>query len=338
MASPKTPTFLLIGKLEREYIITASGKSVVDQAGGNLLYAAGGLALWGKNTGLVSRVGENYPEGWLSNFHKLGFNTEGIKILAGDYDLRRFIAYSDLNTKTEDDPAVYFSKLGQSFPKSLLGYKKPVESLDEKKQINPLDVRPMDIPHSYEFANAAHLCPMSFLSHSLLPAELRKAGLTILTLDPGSNYMDPVFMDEMPSLLQGLTAFLPSEQELYPLFRKFSTDLWEIAETLASFGCEIIVIKRGIEGQYLYDARAKARYDIPAYPSNKRDATGAGDAFCGGFLAGYKETFDPLQAVLYGNISSSLTIEGSGPFYAQQSMPELVKMRLEKVAEGVRRI
>jgi sugar/nucleoside kinase (ribokinase family) len=36
----------------------------------------------------------------------------------------------------------------------------------------------------------------------------------------------------------------------------------------------------------------------------------AGEALSGGFLAGYRRSFDPLEAVLYGNISASMVIEG----------------------------
>ena len=49
---------------------------------------------------------------------------------------------------------------------------------------------------------------------------------------------------------------------------------------------------------------------IPAYPVTIVDPTGAGDAFCGGVLAGYRNTYDPLQAAMYGNISSAMIMEG----------------------------
>ncbi len=39
-------------------------------------------------------------------------------------------------------------------------------------------------------------------------------------------------------------------------------------------------------------------------PCRSLTLTGAGDAFCGGFLAGYRSSYDPLQAALTGNISA----------------------------------
>jgi sugar/nucleoside kinase (ribokinase family) len=68
------------------------------------------------------------------------------------------------------------------------------------------------------------------------------------------------------------------------------------------------------------------------------DPTGAGDAFCGGFLAGYRRTYDPLEAVLFGNISASLVVEGTGPFYALDALPGLAQARLDALRQSVRKI
>jgi sugar/nucleoside kinase (ribokinase family) len=113
--------------------------------------------------------------------------------------------------------------------------------------------------------------------------------------------------------------------------------LWEMAETLAGYGCEIIVIKRGSRGQYLYDHNTHTRWIIPAYPIQVADPTGAGDAFCGGFLAGYRSSYEPLYAALTGNISASMVIEGSHPYYALDALPGLAKARLEALRDRVRK-
>jgi sugar/nucleoside kinase (ribokinase family) len=68
------------------------------------------------------------------------------------------------------------------------------------------------------------------------------------------------------------------------------------------------------------------------------DGTGAGDSFCGGFLAGYQKTYDPLRGVLHGSVSASLTIEGSGCFHALEALPGLAERRLESLAGLVRQI
>jgi ribokinase len=77
---------------------------------------------------------------------------------------------------------------------------------------------------------------------------------------------------------------------------------------------------------------------VPGYPSRFLDPTGAGDAFCGGFLAGYAATRDPLLAAMHGNISASFCIEGSGAFYLLDAMPGLAQARLQSLAGLVRQV
>ena len=122
------------------------------------------------------------------------------------------------------------------------------------------------------------------------------------------------------------------------LFQGRSTDPWEMAETLAGYGCEIIVLKRGSHGQYLYSALDRTRWVIPAYPVQVSDPTGAGDAFCGGFLAGFRGSYDPLQAVLAGNISAAMVLEGMHPFYALEALPGLAKARRDSLRDMVRKV
>jgi sugar/nucleoside kinase (ribokinase family) len=139
-------------------------------------------------------------------------------------------------------------------------------------------------------------------------------------------------------LLGGLTAFLPSEEELRALFWGSTDDLWAMAEALGEFGCEFIVVKRGARGQMLYDSVSKKRWEIPAYPARVVDVTGAGDSFCGGFLAGYQNSYDPVRAVLFGSVSASLAIEGSGALHPLDCLPGLAQARLESLDGLVRQI
>jgi len=334
-----SPQYIIAGLLLREYLVLPSGQALLDVPGGNLLYASVGLSLWEPNPppGLVARVGEDYPQEWLETFRRRGLDTRGIRILPQALDVRSFSAYSDRTTRIQDEPVAHFARLGLPFPRALLGYRPPPQ-LDSKTRLLPTSLRQSDIIPDFLDANAAHLCPMDYLTHSLLPAVLRQAEFTTVTLDPSSGYMNPTFWDDVPALLTGLTAFLPSEEDLRSLFQGRSNDLWEMAEALASYGCEIIVIKRGERGQLLYDAASRQRWEIPPYPVNVVDPSGAGDAFCGGFLAGYRRTYEPLMAVLHGNISASMTVEGIGPFYALDALPGLAQARLEAQRNAVRKI
>ncbi len=330
--------YLIAGRLRRDYVIFPNGDSSLDCPGGSVLYAASGLGLWEEGIGLLARVGEDYPQDWIEDAEVQGFDRRGIHILPEMQDVRNFVAWPPNGSVQTEDPVAHFSRLGQPFPLSLLGYQPESDQLDSRVRLTPLAVRVSDIPSDYLDAGSAHLCPMDYLAHNMLPATFRQGHITTLTLDPGANYMDPAFWDAVPAVVKGLTAFLCNEHKLRRLFQGRSHDLWEMAEQLASLDCEIIVIKRGERGQLLYDAVARRKWEIPAYPIRPINPAGAGDAFCGGFLAGYRSTYDPLKAVFHGNISASFSLEGSGPYYARQALPALAEARLSALQNMVRKV
>jgi sugar/nucleoside kinase (ribokinase family) len=331
---------LIAGQLRREYVILPSNQALLDVPGGNLLYAAVGVAVWEPDPppAVVARVGEDYPPEWLEDFTRHGLDIRGIRVLPQEVDLRSFVAYSSRSSYSSDDPVTHFARLGMSFPRELLGYRSPANQIDSRTKLLPNTIRQADIPGEFLDASAAHICPLDYLTHTLLPAVLRQAEFTTVTLDPSPGYMNPTYWNEVPALLTGLSAFLPSEEELRSLFQGQSEDLWEMAEAIAAFGCEMVVIKRGEGGQLVYDGSRQARWEVPAYPVHVVDPTGAGDAFCGGFLSGYRQTYDAVEAALFGNISASLVVEGNGPFYALDALPGLAQARKEALRQSVRRL
>ena len=338
MADGPPPSCLLLGRLQRDTLINAQGQMLVDQPGGNLLYTAAAFRLWGDRPGLISRVGSDYPASWLADLEERGLDTRGIVNTSEPADLRRFLAYSDVHTVHRENPIKFFAQKNQPIPKSLLGYQAPAPQLDPKHQRSPLSLRGEDIPEAYRGARAAHLCPLDFISHSLMPVALREKGVEAITLDAGRGYMHPSFWDELAELVNGLTVFLVKEERLNDLFAGRNVDIWQMMAALASFNCRAVVVHSTTRGQWLLDADSGNRYHVPAYPSRLADITNAGSSFCGGFSAGLLRTQDLLRAVLYGNAISSLALEGSGAFYVADSLPGLAESRLQVLLEAVQTI
>lgn len=331
--------YLIAGQLKQNFIITPTGEAFSNILGGSITYAAVGLAIWeNEHAGLISRVGEDFPRQWIDNLKALNFDTQGIRILPQAVDLRQFLAYTDAGSPRSDTPVANFADLDLPFPKALLGYVPPVQEIDSRTRPSEFAIRIKDVPDHYLDASAAHLCPLDFHSHQFLTSLFTQNKINTLTLDPGESYMHPIFWDDLPLLLNGITAFQTSEEKLHAIFRGRSTDLWEMAEEIARFGCEIIVIKRKARGQMIYNHASHERWSIPAYPSRVIDPTGAGDAFGGGFLAGFRKTYDPVEAALFGNISASMVIEGSAPLYALDALPGLAEARLESLRSMARKV
>jgi ribokinase len=344
------PELVIAGTLRRDYLLPPSGRPLLDVPGGDLLYAAAGAAVWKQvkdpDIGLLGRVGEDYPHEWLRSFEQRGFCVDGIRIRPEHIDLRAFRAYLDPSaaaagqasaTVQRNNPVTHFARLGIPYPKSLLGYQPPSDRTRPRAPAPDAPI-PADIPSAYHMAQTVHLCPLDHVTDSRLITTFRQAGTALMTLDPPASLMAPAFLEDVHSLLHGLAAFLPAEEELRALFWGRTDNLWEMAEALALYGCNFIVIKRGGHGQMLYDSLAKKRWEIPAYAARLTDPTGAGDSFCGGFIAGLLKTRDPLRAVLHGSVSASLTIEGSGAFHALDSLPGLARARLDSLASLVRQV
>jgi sugar/nucleoside kinase (ribokinase family) len=128
--------------------------------------------------------------------------------------------------------------------------------------------------------------------------------------------MQPSYAADVAHILSRLDAFLPSEMETRLFLGEAAADLWSAAEAFGALGARCVVLKLGARGQFVYDALGRRKWHVPAYPARVVDVTGAGDAYCGGFLVGLTQTGDPLEAALRGAVSASLVVEGIGALYA----------------------
>ena len=330
--------FVIAGCFTQDYILPVSGPAQVNVLGGNLAYAAVGLSLWGKTGGLIARLGEDYPMHWLDRFRSLGFDLSGIRVLPGSMDTRRFMSHEDPKKTLYDDPVQHFADRGLTFPPGLLGYQMRQTSISSRTTPLRQSLQISDVPVSFLEASAVHICPIDYLSHVILPSVFRQGRATTITLSPSPGYMDPSFWEEIPGLLSDITAFFPSEHDIRTLFQGRSMDLWEMAEALAGYGPEFIVVLTESSGYFIYDKVSKKKWVVPQYQARVVDPTGAADAFASGFLAGYREHYDPVPAGLMGAIGASLVVEGSGVFYALDVMPGLVEARQTALKELIREV
>ena len=205
--------------LREDYCITPEGRAYLGVIGGNAVFAAVGARLWTDSIGLVSRVGSNYPSGWITKLEDHGFNTDGIKVLPDPQDTRTFYAYLSTEERVDTNPAAHFLRINKPLPKELIEYKSSTEYQDDRKAFGPLAIRPDDLPTWIAGVRGVHLAPSDFLTHTTLPYRLAELGVPIISLDPSERYMEPDFRHDLPLILSGITAFLPSEADARAFFR-----------------------------------------------------------------------------------------------------------------------
>ncbi|HEY2619709.1 MAG TPA: sugar kinase [Acetobacteraceae bacterium] len=89
-------------------------------------------------------------------------------------------------------------------------------------------------------------------------------------------------------------------------------------------GPKVVVLKMGETGAYL--ATPEHRVRIPGHAVHVVDATGAGDTFCGSFLARILAGDAPEEAARYANIAAALKCTGYGAVAPIPRPPEVYAM------------
>jgi hypothetical protein len=326
---------IIIGDIQRETIINLAGGIYLDQPGGSLIYSSVAYQFWSKGVGLVARIGENTPETYLSQLEKFGMNINGIHRNNLPFESRAFYAMIDEEKYDTENPVGYFGRLNQPFPKFLLGYSGLPFQKENRNQPSQRTLFPGDIPESFWSASMALLGPVDYLSLNILAPHLRNNSIQNLVIKPPMGTLNPSFWYDFPGIVRGCTGLICTQKGALNLFLGKSENLWEIAETIATYGLEFVIITCGAKGQLVYDRLNHNRWQIPSYPIKVVDTVHASDTFAGGFMAGFRKHFDPLKASYYGNIACSIRLEGSGPFYLFNSLPGLATARLEVIKEKV---
>ncbi len=327
------PAYLFSGSLRREYILPPNAPPQYDLPGGDLLYAACGAALWTDRIGLIGQVGEDYPRRWLQHLQSHGFDTRGILVHHGKSDQRWFRAYDQQGNPLPASPMAEFARRGLPYPKALLGYNPHKLNLFFQ---SPTEFR--QLPPDYLQARAAHLCPAPLSIQTYLIGLLKRTQVNVISLMLAPNAIRPGQIDELHNLARSALVLILREESLRQIFTGQTNKMAEMLEALSIAGSELIVVLRKRQGAILLDVPGNKRWQANAYPARLIDPTGYEDAFCGGFLAGFRQTYDGVESLLYGLVTASLALEGSGPFYLLDTLPGLPTARLDALHNQVQRI
>lgn len=322
--------FVTGGGLRIDYTITHDGKANIRQPGGNCVYVAVGVRLWDASVGIWARKGENYKNEWLEALPPAGIHTEGLVTIPGSHDHRTFFAYTQDGRRDDLNPAAHFTRIGQPLPSDLADYVDSTPGQDNPNEYETLGIRPDDWPKAYDGVTAVHLAGHGLRSQLTIPPMLREKGVQQITIDPGERYMVPERSDYIRQIIQQADAFLPSEMEIRSLFGE-ETGYLDAAQSLCAWGAKLVIVKMGAEGVLVVEENGRYTH-LPSYHqlNDPRviDVTGAGDAFCGGFMVGLAHTQDPIQAAQMGLATASIIVEGYGTLYPLTQPPEKIKQRL----------
>jgi ribokinase len=314
------PELVTVGGLTVDHVISADGIVALNQAGGNGAYSAVGALQWVERVGLVSHAVATYPRPVLARLEAGGIDLSGVRWSETELTSGNWFIY-DGEGRRDEGLASPPGALGEAgFPtdrlrpeevaawRAHLGKRRvPGEvSYSEFRVHHPL--RADQVPDAWLGTRGVHLAP-SQPEVMLAMLDRFGAGGAVITADSGWQLTSRP-LDEIAPILGRVDAFVPSEVELAAHIP--GAGLADALRVLAARCRGAVAVKLGPKGALVWDRAADAGIEVAALKVHAVDPTGAGDGFCGGFLAGLVETSDPVAAARYGAVSASRIVTRLG--------------------------
>lgn len=277
----------IAGRDEESFIIDFK-----EAPGGSAANTAVGLARLGLKTGFIGKVSDN-REGklLLNDFKRQNVDVDGIIV---SKEGRSGVAMGYVDTK--GDRALYI----------------------DPGVNDSLELKEIDLKYA---SNTAFLHLTSFIGEKPFKAQKELVmGLrdVRVSFDPGELYARKG-LTVLKLMIERSFVMLPSENELKLLTGKKYD---EGSKILMKKGVSIVAVKLGERGCYVTDG--KESYLVEPYKVEVVDTTGAGDAFCAGFLYSLIKNKDLYECGRFGNFVASRCIEKVG---AREGLPRLSDLR-----------
>lgn len=265
-------------------IVFPDGRTQMGILGGGGPQTAFGMRLWSDSVALVAAVGSDLPQKVRENLEALEISLDGL------YDLglptpRAWQVMEEDGRRTE---------IWRVSPDVLKA---------------SLDCPWKRIPSVLQTAQAYHLCLEPLKPAFSFLREVRVFG-SVVSVETSELAKRRLSQQEMEVFLSGLDIFSPNVAEAESLLGPVAPR--EMVTSFLDAGAACVALRMGAEGSLVAEARTRQVMHIPAVRTTVVDPIGAGNAFCGGFLVGWRETGDLQTAGLYGAVSASFLVEQIG--------------------------
>jgi adenosine kinase len=307
---------LLTGSVAYDYLMTFPGQfkeqilperlesislsflvdSMSRQRGGIAPNIAYSMALLGAHPRVMATVGEDFEEyrAWLE---AKGVDTSLMKVVPGVFTASFFATTDQTNAQIA---SFYPGAMGYAGSQSL----KELPSKPELVLVSPNEPGAMT-----KFA-----------------AEARELGIPYL-YDPSQQVLR-LDGKELARDMEGAYLLFCNDYEFGLISKKTGWSLDQILEHV-----KVLVITRGKDGADLYAENGTVH--IPTVPEREIvDPTGVGDAFRGGFLAGYSRGFDWKLCGEIGSLAAVYCLEQNGPQNHSYTREEFVNRFREHFEDG----
>jgi sugar/nucleoside kinase (ribokinase family) len=279
--------FVAIGSIIIDDIIDPQGRSTMGALGGGGAHAVAGMRVWREQVALVAIIGQNFPESAWRHLDTLAY-TGGV--LLRDTPQPRAWQLFETDGARREVFRTDFAALRQTA------------------------ITPAEYPAQFASAQGVYLQTGSVAEAEAWAVRLKQLNpATILLWEPWEIIYTPENWSEFGRVASLFDIVSPQTVEVS----------WMMAETnperqaarLIEAGVRCLALRSGAAGSWV--CTAAETHHIPALSVPVVDETGAGNAYCGGFIVGYVESGgDPLMAGQYGTVSATFAL-------AQVGLPRL---------------
>ena len=274
------PALLSVGGVFIDDIVFPDGRTEMGVLGGAATHAATGMRLWGERPALVACLGQGFPQPAAARL-EAAFDLRGIVRLEIP-QARSWQLFEPDGRRTE----VFRVEFVQPF-------------------VN--DPQPAQVPPALRAARGVYLLRFG----ADVPGWRAHFPDTCLLWEPQQIYMTAANRAEFRRLLPLVDVVSPNVAEARAVYG--FDDPERLARTMVEDGARIAALRMGPAGSLVAAHGRDHVLSVPALPvPHVADQTGAGNTYCGAFLAGWLQTGDLRTAAAYGAVAASFALEVIG--------------------------
>lgn len=299
-----TIEFVAIGTIIIDDIVDPQGRSNMGILGGGGTHAVAGMHAWSKNTAFVSVIGQEFPESAWEHLTELT-DTSGI-LSRPVPQARAWQLFETDGTRNE-----VFRTDFRAFRQSA--------------------IRPDEYPDAFALAKGVYIQTATSEEAEIWVTRLRALNPGVVILwEPWQLLFEPVNLAKFCRVAPLFDIISPQTTEIKWMIGETEPD--KQASILFECGVRCLALRMGACGSLV--GTATEQHYIPAASVQVVDETGAGNAYCGGFVVGYVESGgDPLVAGRYGTVSSTFALAQVGVARFGADSRSAAEMRLREIVE-----
>lgn len=296
------PEFITISNLIIDDIVLSDGRSFMNTLGGAGTHTLVGMRPWSDQLGFVAYCGDDLDPQHRAFLEQMGVDLRGVILRAGARTARAWQLFEPDERRIEI-------------------FRTNIDEFDRSKPEFG------DIPADYLRARGVHIqwgAPHEVVD---LVARLRAVNPEVrVVCEPALSHLAGALEANIP-LLRALDLFSPDREESLALTG--ASDIPTIFERLIGAGSRLVALRLGASGSLVATAGGDF-YRVPAVPPAELvDVTGAGNAYCGGFVVGLGRGEEPAAAAARAAASASFALEQIGvPTFSAAKLADAERRRV----------